>query len=153
MSARASSIAPRAVLAVALFLVLAGPSAGAVGDCSSSSAVANAAQFCTERETWICARALANNCFYSPDPPEPPAMFCEDGTVTMEEASQCVTDAEVGCMGANWAVGCAPSQAAADACIAALMDAGNLSMPDPPMGFPQCDLCPGASGSSLVWEE
>jgi hypothetical protein len=134
--------------AVALFVLLGGPTPGSIGDCSESSNLADAVAHCRLKENWTCARRIARG-----------------DLVTDEEKAACTRAIDVTCRGAFWPVGCEPTQQQSDVCIQAMGDSSTLGgrgecFPDatscgtPPIVQPgcascdqppQCNLCTGPS--------
>ncbi len=118
----------RVPLGVALLLVLGGPAPGSVGNCNDGirgEPSADPMTHCTLLGAWVCARMAGR------------------GEITSDESAACAETKRAMCQGINWPMGCSPTQAQSDNCIRALQNAGRLSEPDPPMGFPECALCTG----------
>ncbi len=109
------------VLAAGLFLLLGGPSPGAVGGCSEEDDSADAAEFCVERKAWECARARAR------------------GEIDAAGEQTCRGRINMQCAGAQWACEVPPSTRQTDACINALSDPSRLN--ESSASIRECALC------------
>lgn len=130
MEKRSSSsfrgLALRVCAGVVLVLGLGGPSPGHTGGCSSSSAV-DPVQFCSMKETYVCARE------------------CMTGRYTVDMCTvMCGTSEAIAarCAGSTFIPGCEPTQVAASACIEALRAADRLGTPS--NLIPECNFCGGS---------
>ncbi len=92
-------------------LALGGPTPGYVGTCDpgGSAGTVDRVQFCTDKETYQCARDLAA------------------GRIDMTQYNVCAGHIDTDCHGFNFPAGCAPSHPLADACISALSDSSRIS--------------------------
>lgn len=114
--------------AIALFLGLTtcASTPGHISGCSTTASGTDPVAFCRAKEARVCARINA----VEHDEPEYQA---------------CVSRIDANCGAANWSSGCQPTQPALDACLAALVDAGRITVP--PDELPECvNLCGGAGG-------
>lgn len=136
-------LARRILLRLAAGLVLAagiaGPSPGYTGGCSTGSGgmVADARQFCVDKEGYTCAREC------------PMAR----GIYTMDYCNtQCTSTAILTrCGGFGWAAGCAPTQAVTGRCIETLRNTALLATP--PADLIECQFSTLCSASGLTSSE
>lgn len=100
----------RAAALVVVGLALGGPTPGYVGNCDPNGGpgTVNRVQFCTDKETYQCARDLAA------------------GRIDMTQYNVCAGAIDSHCQGFNFPPGCLPSQPLADACIGALSDQARI---------------------------
>jgi hypothetical protein len=123
----------RAVALVIVALALGGPTPGYVGNCSAGGGAdtVERVQFCTDKETYRCARDFAA------------------GRIDGNGYNDCAARIDTTCAGFNFPPGCAPSRALADACISALSDANRKNeLDDATHSLPECTsmtLCGAAS--------
>lgn len=95
---------------VVMALPIVGPTPGYVGNCSGSAATpVNPTQFCTDKNTYVCARDLAA------------------GRIDMTQYNVCSMHIDSMCLGFNWPDGCSPSKQLADACIDAVSDGNRIA--------------------------
>lgn len=106
-------------------LALTGPAPGNVGGCSSTTAVANANQFCIDRSFWECRRD----------------QFAR--RITDEQYNQCLVAIDAACSGFAWPAGCAPTPPQGEACLLLLQRTDLASIPTPELltMYPDCNLC------------
>lgn len=121
-------LVPRVLAGAILLLALGGPSPGHVGSCDGSGELADAAMFCEAYRTYYCAREL------------------NGGRLPLAEYPACIQRTGMGgpytyCTGFSFMTGCEPSQRSADACIRALEQATDVSIPTG--NIAQCDFCGG----------
>jgi hypothetical protein len=129
----------RIVLRLAAGLVLCaglgGPSPGYTGGCGSNGGmVADARQFCVDKETYTCARECATG-RYSP-------AVCEAMCQSTQIQTRCSTF--------GWGA-CSPSQATTAACIQALRDTALLDTPA--ASITECSSTALCAGSALTSSE
>jgi len=91
-------------------LALGGPTPGYVGNCDpgAGNSSVDRVQFCTDKETYACARDLAA------------------GRIDMTQYNVCAGLIDGDCHGFNFPAGCAPSRQLADACIGAVSDSSRI---------------------------
>lgn len=115
----------RLILALAcalLALLLSAPAPGSVSGCSVESVPADPVEFCEEKGRAECRRMHQRE--------------------ELDDAglAACVAGVPVSCAGANWELGCAPTNMETGACISALLNLRNINTPF--ASIPQCrDLC------------
>lgn len=104
----------RALALVVVALALGGPTPGYVGNCSpgSGTSTVDRVQFCTDKETYQCARDLAA------------------GRIDMNQYNTCSGRIDSDCAGFNFPAGCAPSNELAHACIDALSRPERIGTPN-----------------------
>jgi hypothetical protein len=90
-------------------MAIGGPAPGYVGNCDGGQCEANRVQFCTDLETYKCARDLAA------------------GRIDMPTYNTCANRIDSTCQGFNFPSGCSPSCELTDACISAISDANNIA--------------------------
>lgn len=111
-------------LAISTFLVLGGPSPGAVGSCNDDIPIADPVEFCIAKKKYTCVR---DN-------------YREELTTSYEE---CIANADSSCAGATWDNCDPPNEIKADACIQALRSMSRID--EPTSAILECNaqiLCP-----------
>jgi hypothetical protein len=106
---------------------LVGPAPGHVGGCNTGAGLANAEDYCRQKEYRICVRNRSRG------------VLTDDAMLTM-----CIDGIGGLCSGNNWPAGCAPTQMAANACLDALLRMDLLPLDH--TAIPECMLCGGAGG-------
>lgn len=119
----------RVAALVVVGLGIAGPTPGYVGNCDpgTGGGSVNAVQFCTDKETYACARDLAA------------------GRIDMSAYNVCAGRIDSDCARFTFPTGCSPSPELADACIGAVSDSSRISTPTDML--PECQsntLCGAA---------
>ena len=114
MSAASRRIARRALAGVLLFLVLAGPTPGAVGSCGGDELdrEADLDSYCAEREQLVCVRQALRR------------------EITSGQRDDCRRTAIVDCRNRSWAPRCQPTERQTQACLNALRSLDTLNTPD-----------------------
>ena len=109
-----------------LALLLMGPAPGETGGCGGELPVADAADFCAERDGYVCRRAEAR------------------GEIT--NVRECFDAIEERCDRASWPITCdpPPTRAETDACIDELRRVDNLNVDEADIA--ECRLCSGLGG-------
>lgn len=130
---RSNRVLEFAVLAL-IAIGTCGSTPGYIGGCNTRPGSVDPVAYCRQRETYICARTRV----------------VEMATGVAEyEANHtgCVGRIERQCAGANFAVGCAPSEQSTNACLAALIDPGRIFMPV--ASLEECSaICAGSGGGT-----
>jgi len=99
-----TAIATRLALGVIVFVLLAGPTPGAVGSCGEEAVDARAEQFCIDKKYYTCQRENG---------------FGRDPTCEREAIFD-------NCLGHTFPAGCSPSERQTDACINALQQPSGI---------------------------
>jgi len=119
-------IARRALSSVLLFLVLAGPTPGAVGSCGGDELDRDADldSYCAEREQLVCVRQALRR------------------EITSGQRDDCRREAIADCRNRSWAPRCQPTERQTQACLNALRSLDTLNTPDDELEECQTDaLC------------
>ncbi len=109
---------------MALLALAAGPAPGEVGGCGSDAVVADAEDFCRQRDAWECRRREYRG--------------------EIDDVQSCVDAVEPSCEGFNWPFTCQPfpTNREVQACLDALALVSNATRE---LGeIPQCQLCGGS---------
>jgi hypothetical protein len=125
----------RLAAGVVLAMGLGGPSPGYTGGCGSSGGmVADARQFCVDKNTYTCARECATGRW--------DAARCD---------ATCGPHIVPGCMSFGWTPPCAPTQSVTAACIQALRDEALIGTPVDMIT--ECQFSTLCAGSALTSSE
>jgi hypothetical protein len=106
--------AKRTLWALGLFLLLGGPTPGAVGDCQGDHGddAADLTDYCIEKNELICVRRAYRN------------------EISRSESDDCRRDAIDACMRSSWAGDCRPTVRQTEACLNALYDRDTVDTPE-----------------------
>ena len=106
--------AKRALVALGLFLLLGGPTPGAVGDCSGDEGnkPADLQAYCVEKNELICVRRAERN------------------EISRSESDDCRREVIDACNRSSWAGDCRPTVRQTEACLNALYDRETLQTPE-----------------------
>lgn len=116
----------RALLSLALLLVLGGPTPGAVGSCGEDSApFADLNDYCNKRELLSCERRRLRGEF----------AVMADPTGAFDA---CLLNSGLTCQSRFWAPGCRPTTRQVNACIAALQSYDTLEVEE--ADLPECKV-------------
>lgn len=116
----------RLVIACGLFMLLGGPTPGAVGSCGDTSApFADLRQYCNDREALSCERRRLRGEF-------------EQATNPSGVFNDCLEQAVFTCQSRFWAPGCRPTTRQVNACIAALQSYDTLDVEEEDL--PECKI-------------
>jgi hypothetical protein len=119
-------IARRALAGALLFVVLAGPTPGAVGSCGGDELdrEADLDSYCAEREQLVCVRQALRR------------------EITSGQRDDCRRAAIAACRNRSWAPRCQPTERQTQACLNALRSLDTLNTPDDELEECQTDaLC------------
>lgn len=132
-SSLSARIALRLAVGVVAFMALGGPSPGYIGGCSRTTVAPDAAQFCSDRRIFTCARDL------------------RAARITPEEFMTCFETSTTFCAGRNWTEGCIPTQNVLVACISALQDESrDATLTADIVECQQQSICPGSATGALT---
>lgn len=113
-NARSAGVS-RALIALALFIALGGPTPGSIGSCSDEITVTDAQSFCIDTQALYCLRDFKAE------------------RISEDEYDACLADVAPACRGFTWnpeICSPPPTEQRATACIAALRSSERLETPN-----------------------